>query len=89
VVINRRIYRYCYPPVQRLRDFMLNRLGWTDAGFRPVTQWARSRSIYDFLREHSADPTFGGTFDLPLLTLAEDPQLQATVLNATLPQPRD
>jgi hypothetical protein len=85
VVINRRVYRYCYPPVQRLRDFIASRLGWNDKEGRSAVPWARSRSIYNFLREHCPDPTFGRAFDLPLLALAEDPTLQAAVLKNVPP----
>jgi hypothetical protein len=87
VLVNRRVYRYCFPPVQRLRDLLGGRLGWKDADDPSNSPWAQSRSIYEFLRQHATNPTFGGAFDLPLLTLAEDPRLQATVLGAVLSQP--
>lgn len=44
-----------------------------------------SRAIYDFLSHHlPGDPSFGGSFDLPLLWLALHPALKEAALNGSL-----
>jgi hypothetical protein len=85
VIVNRRVWRYCYPPVQRLLDFLKTRLGWQNNNLRTSGRSASSQLVYEFLRDHSSDQTFVSAFDLPLLILAEDDQLQASVLHNVLP----
>ena len=70
---------YCYPPVARVRE-LLGELSWDNGKGFDDSSWDVSRSIYDFLAEHLDDPTFGGSFDLPLLALANDRDLQRRVL---------
>lgn len=78
VVKSEKVKLYCYPPVDRIKK-LLSDLGWDQKvdGDRP---WDLSRSIFDFLAKHLDDPTFDGSFDLPLLALADDTNLQRQVL---------
>ena len=78
VVTNPAADRYCYPPARRVRA-LLQRLGWRDDA-DDATRWDQSRSIHDFLKAHLTDPTFAGAYDIPLLTLADDDDLQDRVL---------
>ena len=63
------VHAYSYPPVGRLRRF-LSKLGW--GGETIESRDAQSRSIHAFLGDHLNDPTFGGSFDIPLLMYAKE-----------------
>lgn len=70
VVTRADVHPYCFPPARALR-WRLESLGWRDGS--NGTPADRSRSVHEFLEEHHpADPTFGGAFDIPLLTCPED-----------------
>jgi hypothetical protein len=68
-VKSKETYPYCYPPVGRVRELLID-LGWEGKDGYSERPWELSRSIYDFLGKHLDDPTFGCSFDLPLLALA-------------------
>jgi hypothetical protein len=81
VVRSVQVQPFCYPPVRRLR-VLLEELSWDSGKGFDDSPWELSRSIHEFLAEHLDDPTFGGSFDLPLLALADDRDLQRQVLGA-------
>lgn len=70
-LVNRSDVRpFCYPAVTRLRRF-LERLGWQDV--KDSSPSERSRSIFEFISmHHPSDPTFGNTFDIPILMYIEE-----------------
>lgn len=79
VVRSTHAHPYCYPPVSRVRE-LLEGIGWDGGQGYDDRPWEMSRSIYEFLRQHLADPTFGGAFDLPFLALADDRDLRVRIL---------
>jgi hypothetical protein len=84
ILTNRAIDPHCYVPSRAVRWFLrqLGCPGLDDDRPRPEM----SRSIHDFLSEHlgAERAGFGRSFDIPLLLLAENPELQSTVLNQTV-----
>lgn len=68
------IYHLCYVPIQRVRDL----LSLITNGDRVET----SEDIYRLLVKHMGDEnaTFGGVFDLPLMVLADDKDLQREII---------
>jgi hypothetical protein len=76
-------YPHCYVPVRSTRDLLeqLGCRGLSDNGL----PWDRSRLIYAFLQERLGDDaTFCGDFDLPLLLVSRDTELQRRFLSAPL-----
>jgi len=83
LVTNPHAHRYCYVPVARLLVLAEALNAGPFAGAADV----QSAQLHEFLVEHLGPDraTFNGGFDLPLLTLAENPELQQRFLRATLP----
>ncbi len=79
VVENPNVYRYCYGSFRRARRIMVA----LDCEISENADIEASVVIYEFLREHlgSERATFGNSFDLPILALAEDSELQRIVFN--------
>jgi len=77
-------YPHCYVPSGRVRR-LLEFLGWADLD-DDGRRYEQSRAIYAFLCQHiGADrATFGGSFDLPFLTIAEDNDLQRQFLGEVM-----
>jgi hypothetical protein len=74
-VTDSRAHRYCYMPTRRVRRVM------GEMGCQSLEGEGRavqSTAIYGFLTEHlgAERSTFGRSFDLPLLALADDKDLQ-------------
>lgn len=81
VIKNAAMHRFCYPPVQRLREFLSNKFGLREIVEADAPHELISAEIYKFIeRNYPNDPTFGGAFDIPLLLLAEDENLVRNVL---------
>jgi hypothetical protein len=80
--------RYCYVPSLRVCR-LLEDLGCESLRTLPLAD--RSSEIHRFLVVHldSERATFGQAFDLPLLALAEDPELQDRLLGHGLPSEDD
>jgi hypothetical protein len=81
-------HRYCYVPSLRVCR-LLEDLGCSPLATVPFAE--RSSEIHRFLVSHldAERATFGQTFDLPLLALAEDPDLQDRLLGYGLPPEAD
>jgi hypothetical protein len=75
---NQNAYQYCYVPFSRVRRVMQAMGCEIDGG----ADLDNSIAIHQFLQEHLGDEeaTFGGSFDLPILALAEDAELQRELL---------
>jgi hypothetical protein len=86
IITNKLAYRYCYVPVGRVRD-LLSKLGCygLDLG---INRWEISPQIYNFLKKNLGEEkaTFEKTFDLPLLAVAENIDLQYSFLKEPLPE---
>jgi hypothetical protein len=78
-------YRYCYVPALRVCSLLEN-LGCSAVGALPSAE--RSSEIHRFLVSHlgAERATFDQAFDLPLLALAEDPDLQDRLMGHELPR---
>jgi hypothetical protein len=81
---NPHIHPHCYVPVRRVRH-LLTGLGCTGLDEDPPgvdARLAQSQTIHTFLCRHLGPDHahFGYAFDLPLLTLAEDPEWQRELL---------
>jgi hypothetical protein len=74
---------HCYVPARRVCALM-DTLASSEIRALPST--ARSRAIHTLLVEHMGDQraTFAGSFDLPLLALAESHDLQEELLGGPL-----
>lgn len=72
-------HRYCFVPVRRVCDLLAD-LGCTD--IRTPFHADKSSAAYRFLVEKLdlKRATFGRSFDLPLLALADSPELQSEIL---------
>jgi hypothetical protein len=85
VISNPNAHPHCFVPAKRVRNLMAA-MGLTEIdvanGSKPVV----SQQMYGFLNEHLGPEkaTFGGSFDLPLLTVAEDRELQERFLGREL-----
>jgi hypothetical protein len=76
VLRGRQVHPHCFVPYRRVRALLQNGFGVPEI----AAGYEGSRQIHGFLADHLDDPTFGGSFDLPLLALAEDPGLQQQFL---------
>ena len=86
IIKNKFAYRYCYVPVARVRN-LLSTLGWDGLNLSN-NRWEISTKIYDFLKKYLGEEKaiFGRAFDLPLLAVAENINLQYKFLKAPLPE---
>ncbi len=85
-IINSKVaYRYCYVPVGRVRKLLLT-LG-CDGLDLGINRWEISSQIYEFLKKYLGEEKaiFQKAFDLPLLAVAEDINLQYRFLKEALP----
>lgn len=81
---NNAVHRHCYVPARPVRRF-LQQIGATELDDdRPRA--SMSGTIHTFLTEHLGleSATFDGAFDIPLLILAQDPNLQLAVCGERL-----
>jgi hypothetical protein len=79
------VWPHCYAPVRSIRR-LLARLGCNGLEASAADRWDRSRVIFEFLHKHLAeDPTFGGSFDIPLWIVSRDEGLRARFLGGTEP----
>lgn len=69
---------WCYPPVRSVRR-LLATLGCGDLE-TSADRWRASAIAFGFLEQHLGDPTFGGTFDIPLWLITRDPTLRQRFL---------
>jgi hypothetical protein len=85
VIDNAEAHRYCYVPTRRVRR-AFTRLGLSDSALESGRPATRSEAIHRFLVEHmGADrATFGLGFDIPLLRIAEDAELQNRFLRGPI-----
>lgn len=76
IINNPLAHRYCYVPKESVRNFV-HRLGCHDLKDEKDHS-TRSKLIYEFLVHHLGKERaiFDGSFDLPLLEVAENPTLQ-------------
>ena len=69
-------HEHCYTPVSRVRR-LLESIGCPDLDSNVHQRWERSRTIYEFLREHLAErATFNKAYDIPFLIIADCEALQ-------------
>lgn len=80
LVRNPDIQRYCYVPSKRVRDIFTDHLGLSSLLIENGIQ--ASQLIHGFLTENlgAEKATFRGSFDLPFLTLADNPSLYSIYL---------
>jgi len=85
VINNPHAYPHCYVPVLRVRKLVAE-IGHTDIDVESGSKLDKSRKIFQFLKQHLGDEeaTFDRSFDLPLLTIANDQELQRKFLDHTL-----
>jgi hypothetical protein len=73
-------HAYCYFPTRKTRRIFAQLFG-VDPGAGPAASVAMHTELTRLAEEHGGDPTFGNSFDLPLLLLAEQPRLRAKVFS--------
>ncbi|MCG3777273.1 MAG: hypothetical protein JW395_4151 [Nitrospira sp.] len=85
---NPTLHRHCYVPAKPVRRLLVA-LGSSLEIDR--AHYRQSEEIHKFLVEHLGPEraTFGGSFDLPLLALSDDPDLQMEFLKFHLPEEID
>jgi len=85
VITNPNAHPHCFVPSKRVRNLM-SAMGLTEIDVATGSKPFVSRQIHEFLHEHLGPEkvTFGGSFDLPLLTVAEDRELQERFLGRKL-----
>jgi len=76
VIHKANVYPYCYVPAERVRNIFIEDLNCRD--LISEREANASRVIYEFLRDHLGQEraTFNLSFDLPFLTLADNPSLR-------------
>jgi hypothetical protein len=89
ILSNRAVHEHCYVPSRAVRWFLhqLGCPGLEDDQARPEM----SRDVHRFLIGHlgAERAAFGRSFDIPLLLLAEDRELQSRVLTQVVAVPDD
>ena len=90
VVKNSYAYPHCYVPVGRIRN-LLYVIGCEGLEDHSKNRWLSSKIIYDFLKLHLGpeEAHFDLSFDLPLLAVAENKDLQMRFLREALPEEDD
>lgn len=85
VISNPNAHPHCFVPAKRVRK-LISTIGLKDIDVETGSNPNTSRKIYQFIHEHlgTEKVTFGGSFDLPLLVIAEDRELQERFLGRTL-----
>ena len=69
-------HEHCYTPVGRVRK-LFESIGCPDLDSNAHQRWERSKTIYQFLREHLDErATFNKAYDIPFLIIAEEEELQ-------------
>ena len=69
-------HEHCYTPVSRVRK-LFESIGCPDLDSNAHQRWERSKTIYQFLREHLDErATFNKAYDIPFLIIAEEEELQ-------------
>lgn len=83
VLDQRFAHPHCYVPARRVCA-LLDKLA--SSAIRALPSTSRSQAIHTLLVEHMGDQraTFAGAFDLPLLALADSPELQERLLGGPL-----
>jgi hypothetical protein len=80
VLTNEHTYRHCYVPFERTRR-LITELGGPSLQVGTGSRWQFSSRIHGFLHEYlGAEASFNQSFDIPLMILAEDPELRSEVL---------
>jgi len=89
MITNPQAHQYCYVPRKSVRD-LLSRMG-CDGLDDQNDHESRSKIIYQFLCQHLAKErvTFDNSFDLPLLIVASDSDLQQELFNKRVLEPSE
>lgn len=84
MIRNSAAHRWCFVPLRQVRQ-LIGRIGgpeWSGTG--PL--WSFSAEIHAFLKQHLEDPSLALGFDIPLLLVAERPQLWRAIVDDQPPE---
>lgn len=84
VIRNSAAHRWCFVPLRQVRQ-LIGRIGgpeWSRTG--PL--WSFSAEIHAFLKQHLEDPSLTLGFDIPLLLVAERPELWRAIVDDQPPE---
>jgi len=90
VIKNIYAHEHCYLPIQGVR-ILMHILSCQGLSEHSQNRWGTSKIIYDYILKHLGDEkaTFHNSFDIPLITIAKNLNLQIEFLREPLPEEED